>query len=258
MRCVTLHARAAVRLRELNQLATHQNIADIELFDDKIPTGIKGLDELIGGGLPRASMIVLAGSPGTGKTIASAHFLYYGATKCGENGAYVSFSERKDVFFKNMRRFGMEFAELEKENKFKFLDFATTNEVGISSTLKTLLSEALSLKVQRLVVDSFTTLASAFEKKIEARVVLHAFEKLMRQTDCTTLLLVEVPTGNSNLGLGFEEFVADGIILFEAIEDEVGIKKRAIIRKMRGTEHDQNYNKIVISDQGISLTPYVT
>ncbi len=230
----------------------------MELSDERVPTGIKGLDELIEGGLPRASMIVLAGSPGSGKTIASAHFLHYGATVCGENGAYVSFSERRDVFLKNMSRFGLDFAELEKNNKFKFLDFATTKEIGISSTLKTLLSEAFSLKARRLVVDSFTALASAFEKKIEARVVLHAFEKLMREADCTTLLLVEVPIGSSDLGLGFEEFVADGLILFETIEDEVGIKKRAIIRKMRGTEHDQNYNKIVISDQGMSLTPYVT
>ncbi|MDH5634897.1 MAG: hypothetical protein OEY30_03620, partial [Candidatus Bathyarchaeota archaeon] len=131
-------------------------------------------------------------------------------------------------------------------------------ETGISSTLKTMFSETVDFNTKRLVVDSFTALASAFEKKIEARVILHTFEKLMRQAGCTTLLLVEVPTGASTLGLGFEEFVADGLILFETIEDDVGIKKRAIIRKMRGTDHSQNYNKIVISDQGISLTPYVT
>jgi KaiC/GvpD/RAD55 family RecA-like ATPase len=81
---------------------------------------------------------------------------------------------------------------------------------------------------------------------------------MMRQTGSTTLLLVEIPTGNSELGLGFEEFVADGLILFQTIEEKIGIKKRAIIRKMRGTHHNQNYSNIVISDQGISLMPYVT
>jgi len=230
----------------------------IRVCDDRVTTGVKGLDELIEGGLPRASMIILAGSPGSGKTIASAQFLYHGAKDCDENGVYVSFSERKDVFMKNMERFGLDFADLEKKGKFKFLDFATTKEPGISSTLNELLNETFSIKAKRLVVDSFSAMALAFEKKIDARVVLHAFEKLMHQANCTTLLLIEVPTNSSNLGLGFEEFVADGLILFETIEDKVGIKKRAIIRKMRGTDHNRNYSNIVISDQGISLVPYVT
>lgn len=242
----------------MTQLARRRNIVHIEISDDRVPTGIKGLDELIEGGLPRACMIILAGSPGSGKTIASAQFLHYGATVFSESCVYVSFSERKDVFVKNMKRLGMNFNELEKKGKFKFLDFATTKETGISSTLEILLNETLSVKAKRLVVDSFTAMATAFEKKIEARVVLHAFEKLMRQTGCTTILLVEVPTGSSSLGLGFEEFVVDGLIVFETIEDEVGIKKRAIIRKLRGTDHAQNYSKIVISEQGVSLTPYVT
>jgi circadian clock protein KaiC len=225
---------------------------------DRASTGIMGLDELIEGGLPKGSLTILAGSPGSGKTIASAQFLHHGAVELGENGIYVSLSERKDVFMKNMERFSLDFASLENEGNFKFLDFATTREAGISSILKALLKEAFSMKVGRLVVDSFSAMALAFEKRIDARVVLHAFEKLMRQVNCTTILLVEIPTGNPSLGLGFEEFVADGIILFEIVEEEFGIKKRAIVRKMRGTDHNQNYSNIVISDQGISLTPYVT
>jgi len=225
---------------------------------DRVTTGIKGLDDLLEGGFPRGSMVLLAGSPGSGKTIASAQFLYYGATKCGENGVYVSFAEQKDVFANNMARFGLDFLELQHEGKFKFLDMATTTEAGISETLNVVIKEALSIKAQRLVIDSFSAMALAFEKKIEARVILHAFEKMMRQTGSTTLLLVEIPTGSTELGLGFEEFVADGLILFETIEEKIGIKKRAIIRKMRGTHHNQNYSNIVISNQGISLMPYVT
>jgi len=70
--------------------------------------------------------------------------------------------------------------------------------------------------------------------------------------------VVEVPIGQSGLGHGFEEFVADGIILFETIEVRSGIRKRAIIRKMRGTNHNSNYCDIIISEQGLSLMPYVT
>jgi circadian clock protein KaiC len=227
-------------------------------LNERIPTGIEGLDKLVEGGIPRGSLIVLAGSPGSGKTIASAQYIYHGATKLGENGVYISFGERKEVFFENMERFGLNFKELEEKRQFKFLDLMTTTNEGISETIKIALDEVRRMKAQRLVLDSFTAIASAFNNKIEARIVLHLLEKLMRDIGCTTLLLVEIPMGKAGLGLGFEEFVSDGIILFETVEVRSGIQKRSIIRKMRGTNHNQNYCKIVISDQGLSLAPYVT
>jgi circadian clock protein KaiC len=227
-------------------------------LNERIPTGIEGLDKLVEGGIPRGSLIVLAGSPGSGKTIASAQYIYHGATRFGERGVYISFGERKEVFLENMERFGLNFKELEKKQQFKFLDLMTTTNEGISETVKVALDEVRRMKAQRLVLDSFTAIATAFDNRIEARIVLHLLEKLMRDISCTTLLLVEIPMGAAGLGLGFEEFVSDGIILFETVEVRSGIQKRSIIRKMRGTNHNQNYCKIVISDQGLSLAPYVT
>ncbi len=224
---------------------------------ERIPTGIEGLDKLVEGGFPRGSLIVLAGSPGSGKTIASAQYIYHGATQLGESGIYISFGERKEVFFENMNRFGLDFRNLEKKGKFKFLDLMTTTSSAVSDSLKLALDEVRSMKAQRLVLDSFTALASSFNNKIEARIILHLLEKLMRDVGCTTLLLVEVPMGQVGLGLGFEEFVSDGIVLFETVEVRSGIQKRSIIRKMRGTNHSQNYCKIVISGQGLALAPYV-
>jgi circadian clock protein KaiC len=227
------------------------------MLNKRIPTGINGLDKLVEGGIPRGSLIVLAGSPGSGKTIASAQYIYHGAAKLGENGVYISFGERKEVFFENMDRFGLNFRELEKNGKFLFLDLMTTAKAAISDTLKVALDEVRRIRAQRLVLDSFTAIGTALNDKIEARIVLHLLEKLMREIGCTTLLIVEIPMGEAGLGLGFEEFVSDGIILFETVEVRSGIQKRSIIRKMRGTNHNQNYCNIVISDQGLSLTPYV-
>jgi circadian clock protein KaiC len=157
-----------------------------------------------------------------------------------------------------MERIGLDFADLEKRGLFKFLDLMTTKSGAVSDTLEIALDEVRQMKAKRLVLDSFTAMASAFSNRIEARIILHLLEKLMRDSGCTTLLLVEVPMGQVGLGLGFEEFVSDGIILFETVEIRSGIQKRSIIRKMRGTNHNQNYCNIVISDQGLSLTPYVT
>lgn len=227
-------------------------------LSDRVRTGIVGLDDLIEGGFPRGSLILLAGSPGSGKTIASASFIYHGANNLDENGVYISFAERREFFIGNMKRFGLDFEMLERKGKFKFLDFVTAREEAVSSTLAMAVREALEINAKRLVIDSFSALAQAFSKKIDARIVLHILDKLMYQTFCTTLLLVEIPTGSKTFGLGFEEFVADGIIHFEAINEKEGIRKRAVIRKMRNTNHNQNYMNIVISNRGISLMPYVT
>ena len=227
--------------------------------ESRVPTGIKGLDDMIEGGFPRGSTILLAGSPGSGKTIASGQFLHYGASTLGECGAYISFVERESVFLKNMRRFGLEFEQLKGDGKFKFLDLmATRSEAFSVDTLNFALKEVQSMKAQRLVLDSFTAMSSAFDKKVEARIVLHLLEIVMRELGCTTLLVVEVPTGHRYLGLGFEEFIADGLILFETFREKLGMRKRAIVSKMRGTNHSQNYCNIVISNQGLSLVPYVT
>jgi len=233
-------------------------LQQLDKLTNRVPTGIAGLDDMIEGGFPRGCLILVAGSPGSGKTIASAHFLYHGAKNVDENGIYVSFAERREFFLDNMKRFGLDFETLESQGRFKFLDVMTTREETVSSTLGMVLREVSEINAKRLVIDSFTAMAQSFKRRIDARIILHLIDKLMRQTGCTTLLLVELPTGSKTLGLGFEEFVADGILLFETIDEKEGIRKRAVIRKMRGTNHNQNYSNIVISDHGISLMPYVT
>ena len=66
-------------------------------MSETIPTGVPGFDELVGG-LPKGGLVILAGGPGTGKTMFSASFLYWGAVKYGEKGMYVSLSEDKITF----------------------------------------------------------------------------------------------------------------------------------------------------------------
>jgi len=178
------------------------------------PSGIDGLDELLGGGLPRGGLIVLAGNPGTGKTIFSAQFLYRGCVDRGERGVYVSFAEDKGQFYRNMKSFGFDFERLEEEGLFSFLDMLTVREEGVSTALELIISKVAELGAERLAIDSFSAMAQAFREPHEARIVMHAIlSKIVRSMGCATLLVVEVPHGSPRLGLGVEEFVADGIIV---------------------------------------------
>jgi len=174
------------------------------------------LDAVIEGGFPRGSLILVAGNPGTGKTIFSAQFLYRGAVDHAENGVYVTLAERKKDFIEYMRRFGMDFEELEKTGRVRVLDMLTVKDASVSDVLNMIVEEALSLRAKRLVINSFSTLAQAFKEKIEARIMLHTIVgKMVKSAGCTTILIVEIPYGKEGMGLGIEEFVADGIFLLK-------------------------------------------
>jgi len=139
---------------------------------ERASSGIEGLDSLVEGGFPKKSLMLIAGNPGTGKTIFSAHFLYRGAVDYGENGIYVSFVEDKESFIQYMRRFNMDFELLEREGKVKILSMLTMKSKAVSTLLQMIIDTIGSLKAKRLVIDSFSTLAQALEKEIDVRVFM--------------------------------------------------------------------------------------
>jgi KaiC/GvpD/RAD55 family RecA-like ATPase len=206
------------------------------VMDERVPTGIDGLDPLIEGGFPKGSLVLLAGNPGTGKTIFSMQFLLRGAKDYGDNGIYVSFAESKETIFHNMSTvLGRDLVE--SHEKVRVLDFTTVTEKGLSTVLKMILEEVIAANAKRLVIDSFSAMAQAFKEPIEARSILHnILGKLVRQLECTTLLIVEVPTGSEKLGISIEEFVADGIIVLSKGYHNDMLVREIEIKKLRGTK----------------------
>lgn len=225
---------------------------------DKIPTGINGLDEVTGGGLPKGGLIIIAGNPGTGKTLLSAGFLYHGAVNYGEKGIYVSFAESKEAFFRNMRSLGLNFEEIEREGKFRFVDMLTVRGEAVSAVLEMILREVGEFGAKRLVIDSFSAMAQAFREPHEARVILHTIlSRVTRLLGCTTLLIVEVPYGENKIGLGIEEFVADGIIHLRRNELEGGrIIRDLEILKMRGAPIYEARNIFTLKGGFKALPPF--
>ncbi|MEM2673385.1 MAG: ATPase domain-containing protein [Candidatus Bathyarchaeia archaeon] len=203
---------------------------------ERVPSGISGLNEIIGGGFPKGSLIILAGNPGTGKTIFSASFLYHGIIDHGERGVYASFSESRGTFLNNMRTIGFDFEGLEKAGKFRFLDLITAKEEATPAIMETILREVSEAGAKRLVVDSFSAIAQAFKETHEVRVLLHTIlSRITRFLGCTTLLIVENPYGEEKIGFGIEEFVADGIILLKRSRLDGRILRELELFKMRGT-----------------------
>jgi KaiC/GvpD/RAD55 family RecA-like ATPase len=208
------------------------------MSENRVPSCINGLDPLIDGGFPKGSLILLAGNPGTGKTMFGMQFLCKGAKEHGENGIYVSFAESESTLFRNMSKlFGYDFKNMKGGGKVKVLDFTTVTEKALSTILEMVFRQLTALKAKRLVIDSFSAMAQAFKEPIEARIVIHTIlGKMVRQLECTTLLVVEVPTGSEKIGVGVEEFVADGVIVLKKNYYEGRLIREIEVEKLRETK----------------------
>ena len=162
---------------------------------ERLSTGIKDLDRLIEGGIPKGFTVLLAGNPGTGKTILASHFLYEGLTR-SESCVYVSFSESKTQYYNNFERFGMNFIDFEKDNRFVFLDFSAVTKEGIADALEQIIETCKNIDCKRLVIDSFSVIHLAFDNIIESRIALQVIlGKMLRAEGVTNILIIEIPFG---------------------------------------------------------------
>src|SRR2546422_8539074 len=100
---------------------------------DRVPTGVKGLDELLGGGFPEGRCILVVGSPGSGKTTFAMQYLYYGALR-GETGLYITLDERPEHVKQNLSSFNWGLDDLEKKGKLLVMDASGLRRVRPRTT----------------------------------------------------------------------------------------------------------------------------
>ena len=227
------------------------------LVSERVSSGNVEFDKLIEGGFPRGSLILLAGSPGAGKTVFSANFIHKGVVDHGEPGVYVCLGESRERFLRDMKRFGMDFEPLIRKGKVAVLDFSLVTDVDIQSALNQVLETIIAMGARRLVIDSLTGILAGVKSELEKRHILRLLYRLVQKTGCTTIVIVDMPWGSSKIGSGVEEFIADGIILMESEYREGVLERRIKVLKMRGSSHTLRVYKYKIDEEkGITdLTP---
>jgi circadian clock protein KaiC len=210
----------------------------------------------MGGGFPAGSLILVTGNAGSGKTILTAQYLYHGAKNLGEPGVYASFGESRGVFFENMKKMGMDFEQLEKEGKVRFLELMIAKEEGLGDIFTSIFDETRAIKAKRLVIDSFSVVTQAFTDKLEARILMHTvLSKLPRLGAVTTIIVGERLAGFEPRTIGMEEFVADGIIALNSYPERGYLRRNLQILKMRGSKINTVVHSYDIDDRGIQLYP---
>ncbi len=233
---------------------------------EKVKTGIPGFDEILNGGIPARNVVLLAGGPGTGKSILSQQFLYNGLVN-GEPGVFVALEEHPVQVRINAQRFGWDFRKFEEEGLLAIVD-AFTAGIGeaakreryvvrdlndIPSFIDVIRQAIRDVDAKRVVIDSVTTLYLA--KPAIARNVVMQLKKVLSGTGTTSFLVSQVSVAERGFGGPGVEHAADGIIRLDLDEVEGELKRSMIIWKMRGTKHSMRRHPFDITDKGIIVYP---
>jgi circadian clock protein KaiC len=227
----------------------------------KAPTGIQGLDELTGGGLPTGRPTLVCGAAGCGKTMFGIEFLVRGATEFKEPGVFMMFEERADELADNVRSLGFDLDALVKQKKL-FLDHVQVERSEIEETgeydlegLFIRLGHAVdSIGAKRVVLDTLEALFVSLPNEAVLRAELRRLFRWLKERGLTAVITGE--RGKESLTrYGLEEYVADCVILLDnRVRDQIATRRLRIV-KYRGSAHGTNEYPFLITDQGFSVLP---
>ncbi|MBM3304261.1 MAG: hypothetical protein FJY76_04120, partial [Candidatus Aenigmarchaeota archaeon] len=210
------------------------------------------LDEILGGGVPQNSVILLSGSCGTGKSIFGMNFLIEGAL-IGEPGIYISL-ESPESNIRQMKLFGWPVDELVRRGRLLILQPELYNFDALLTTIEDSVDR---IKAKRLVIDSISIIGMYFADAYKVRKSLLQLSTLLRKLKCTTFAIDEIKEGEPSLSAyGVEEFVVDGVIVLYLIKRGNIYIRAAVVRKMRGMPHSTKIHPMEIcSPGGITIYP---
>lgn len=235
---------------------------------DRCVTGIRGLDEILRGGIPYGSATLVAGTCGSGKTTLGMEFLMNGA-RSGEACAHFSATEPSVKLLENIRQysfFDMTTVDRGLINVFDMdvlfswlgLDKSTFNLDDIDAMVKAITDIVNTIGVTRLVIDSVTSLCYKVPNEQLIRDFLFKLGKSLSTLGCTTLLIAEITSVGGTAhrsAFGVEEAIADGIIVLGDVERMGNLLRYLQVVKMRGTDHSRAKYALEITRSGVMLTP---
>ena len=227
----------------------------------KTPSGIGGLDEITGGGLPNGRTTLVCGAAGSGKTLFSLEFIVRGALDFGEAGVFMAFEEKAEELAVNVASLGFDLEELQRKKLLK-LDYVHIERTEIEETgeydldgLFIRLGYAIdSIGAKRVVLDTIENLFSGLSNEAVLRAELRRLFQWLKEKGVTAII-----TGEKGDGFltrqGLEEYVSDCVILLDhRVVNQISTRLLRIV-KYRGSVHGTNEYPFLIDADGISVLP---
>jgi circadian clock protein KaiC len=241
-------------------MASSKQTKQVKLLP-KSPTGIPGMDEITGGGLPKGRPTLVAGAAGCGKTLFAMEFLVKGAAQYDEPGVFIAFEESAQELAQNVASLGFNLKELIKQKKL-IIDYVRIERSEIEETgeydlegLFIRLGYAIdTLGAKRVAMDTIEVLFSALPNQGILRAELHRLFRWLKDKGVSAIITAERGHG-AMTRFGLEEYVADCVILLDHRVTEQVSTRRLRIVKYRGTLHGTNEYPFIIDKNGISVLP---
>jgi len=227
----------------------------------KTPTGISGLDEVTGGGLPKGRPTLVCGEAGSGKTMLSVEFIVRGAMQFDEPGVIMTFEERAAELAVNVASLGFDLEKLQKDGRIK-IDYVHISRAEIEETgeydldgLFVRLDHAIkSIKAKRVVLDTIENLFSGLNNEAILRSELRRLFTWLKDKGVTAIITGERGEGKLTRH-GLEEYVSDCVILLDhRVANQISTRRLRIV-KYRGSLHGTNEYPFLIDAQGIAVLP---
>ncbi|MDC0669357.1 circadian clock protein KaiC [Nannocystis radixulma] len=227
----------------------------------KAPTGIHGLDDITGGGLPRGRPTLVCGSAGCGKTLMAMEFLVRGATDYEEPGVFFAFEETADDLAANVRSLGFDLEDLAARDKLVVehirIERSEIEEAGEFDLEGLFIRLGLAIDTvgaKRVVLDTLETLFGGFDNEAVLRSELRRLFRWLKERGVTAVITAERGDGTLTRQ-GLEEYVSDCVILLDhRMFDQVSTRRLRIV-KYRGTMHGTNEYPFLIDSDGFSVLP---
>ena len=227
----------------------------------KAPTGIRGLDEITRGGLPRGRTTLVAGGAGSGKTLLGLHFLVAGAREYGEPGVLLTFEESTAKVSANVASLGFDLDGLQRDqlliaDAFRVdpSQFGESGEFDFEPLFILLADSIERIGAKRVVLDTIEVLFGAFQEQAIVRTELRRLFYWLEERSVTAIVTGE--RGENGLTRhGIEEYVSDCVIVLDQrVREQISTRVLRVV-KYRGSTHETNEYPFLISDRGFVVLP---
>jgi circadian clock protein KaiC len=222
--------------------------------EDRVSSGVSGLDAMLQGGFIQQSAVLLRGAPGTGKTTFGLQYLQEGVRR-NEPGLYISFEEFPQSLYRDASGLGWDLAALEGRGDLRMV--FTSPEVllrSISASESSILQAMREANVQRVVLDSLTHFTQLIHEGQELRRVYNQVINAFRREGVTVMYLAEeMRTDYTAEEKGRLSFVVDCIIMLRYLEIDSAIQRALTVLKMRSSAHDTAIHSYTIGHHGITV-----
>jgi circadian clock protein KaiC len=227
----------------------------------KALTGIRGLDDVTNGGLPKGRPTLVCGAAGCGKTLLAMEFLFRGAAQLGEPGVFLAFEETKKKLISNAASLGFDLEGL-VSRKMLALDYVhvdrseieETGEYDLGGLFARLEYHVKAVRAKRIVLDTIEVLFAGLKNEGIIRSELRRLFRWIEDRGLTAVITAERGEGQLTRH-GLEEYVSDCVIVLDHRVSEELSTRRLRILKYRGSSHGTNEYPFLIDEQGISVVP---